>query len=53
MRVALSNYTWNMNNKSNIHTTTLIDVHNKTKHANTGNNKDMLKILFPYTTRSQ
>ena len=59
MRVAFSNYARNMNNKSNTHTTTLIDVHNKMKHANTGNNNVilsnnnvMLKIPFHYTTRS-
>ena len=59
VRVAFSNYVWNMNNKSNTHTTTLIDVHNKMKHANIGNNNVipsnnniMLKILFHYTTRS-
>ena len=52
MRVAFSNYAWNMNNKSNTHTATLIDVHNIMKHANTGNNNVMLKIIFPYTTRS-
>ena len=44
MRVAFSNYTRNMNNNSNTHTTTLIDVHNRTKHANTGNNNVMLEI---------
>ena len=26
-----------MNNKSNTHTTTLINAHNRMKHANTGN----------------
>ena len=52
MRVAFSNYARNINNKSNTHTTMLIDVHNRTKHANTGNNNVMLKIRFPYTTRS-
>ena len=59
MRVAFSNYARNMNNKSNTHTTTLIDVHNRMKHANIGNNNVipsnnnvMLKILFHYTTRS-
>ena len=57
--VEFSNYARNMNNKSNIHTTTLIDVHNRMKHVNTGNNNViplnnnvMLKILFHYTTRS-
>ena len=59
MRVAFSNYTRNMNNKSNTHTTTLINAHNRMKHTNTGNdnvipsnNNVMLKILFHYTTRS-
>ena len=59
MRVAFSNYAWNMNNKSNTHTTTLINVHNRMKHANIGNdniipsnNYVMLKILFHYTTKS-
>ena len=59
MRVAFSNYARNMNNKSNTHTTTLINAHNRMKHANTGNdnvippnNNVMLKILFHYTTRS-
>ena len=59
MRVAFSNYTQNMNNKSNTHTTTLINVHNKMKHTNYGNdnvipsnNNVMLKILFHYTTKS-
>ena len=37
MRVAFSNYTRNMNNKSNTHTTTLINAHNRMKHANTEN----------------
>ena len=37
MRVAFSNYARNMNNKSNTHTTMLINVHNRMKHANTGN----------------
>ena len=31
MRAAFSNYSRNMNNKSNTHTTMLIDVHNRTK----------------------
>ena len=31
VRVAFNNYARNMNNKSNTHTTTLIDVHNKMK----------------------
>ena len=42
-----------MNNKSNTHTTTLINVHNRMKHATTendnvipSNNYVMLKILF-------
>ena len=59
VRVASSNYTRIMNNKSNTHTTTLIDVHNRMKHANTrnnnvipSNNNVMLKILFHYTTKS-
>ena len=59
MRVAFSNYDRNMNNKSNTHTTTLIDVHNRMKHANTvnnnvipSNNNVMPKTLFHYTTRS-
>ena len=59
MRVAFSNYARNMNNNSDTHTTMLIDVHKRTKHANTGNNNVipsnnnvMLKILFHYTTRS-
>ena len=59
MRVAFSNYARNMNNESNTHTTTLIDVYNRMKHANTGNNNIipsnnnvMLKILFHYSTRS-
>ena len=37
MRVAFSNYARNMNNKSNTHITTLINAHNRMKHANTGN----------------
>ena len=37
MRVAFSNYARNMNNKSNTHTTTLVNAHNIMKHANTGN----------------
>ena len=59
MRVAFSNYDRNMNNKSNTHTTTLINVHYIMKHANTGNgnvilsnNNVMLKLLFHYTTIS-
>ena len=59
MRVVFSNYARNMNNKSNTQTTTLINVHNKMKHANTGNdnvipsnNNVMLKILFHYNTKS-
>ena len=59
MRVAFSNYDRNMNNKSHTHTTTLINVHNIMKHANTGNgnvilsnNNVMLKLLFHYTTIS-
>ena len=59
MRVAFSNYARIMNNKSNTHTTTLIDVHNRMKYANTrnnnvipSNNNVMLKILFHYTTIS-
>ena len=58
MRVAFGNYARNMNKKSNTHTTTLINVHNRMKHANTGNdnvipsnNYVMLKILFHYTTK--
>ena len=46
MRVAFSNYAQNMNNKSNTHITTLIDVHNRTKHTNTGNNNVMLEITM-------
>ena len=46
MRVAFINYARNMNNKSNTHTTKLIDVHNITKHANTGNNNVMLEITM-------
>ena len=46
MRVVFSNYARNMNNKSNTHTTMLIDVHNITKHANTGNNNVMLEITM-------
>ena len=42
MRVAFSNYARNMNNKSNTHTTTLINVHNRMKHANTGNDNVIL-----------
>ena len=52
VRVAFSNYARNMNNKLNTHTTTLINAHNRMKHANTGNDNVMLKILFHYTTRS-
>ena len=37
MRVAFSNYAWNMNNKSNTHTTTLINAHNRMEDANSGN----------------
>ena len=37
VRVAFSNYARNMNNKSNTHTTTLINAHNRMKHANTEN----------------
>lgn len=46
MRVTFSNYAQNINNKSNTHTTTLIDMHNRMKHANTRNNNIMLEILF-------
>ena len=37
MRIAFSNYARNMNNKSNTYTTTLINVHNRIKHATTEN----------------